>query len=446
VVAAGLDMDAAAKLIGLILAAANTALIWHLLMRATNRYFYALAGTLLVVLSPQFVALHSIAMSEPPFLFFLLLTLLAFLHYLETGSRNWLIASALALGLATLARFTAPPLGAAIALCILVNPRQTFARRFWDAVIFTIVSASLFFLWTVASQLVVGRSIGRSLWFYGNMGTKEWLTSLEALTAWLLPDQLPFAVRVLVFAAFFLAAAWLTIVHTRETLRLARHAKVVDALLPLTLGLFFIFYMGFMVLSTSLEANLSLNSRYAFPAYVTTVLMVTIVVANLARARGPVKWACYALVGLGAVVLVSHSVRIAVRSEQAFRSGVGYASKAWIDSPTMAAIAKLPADATLYSNGADAIAYVLKRPASFVPEHVQLRTAIENPNKPFEVQLQQVRDTMAEGNAYVVIFDNVDWRSYLVTEAELQERLSLQKIAEEPDGRIYTVPAESKVK
>jgi hypothetical protein len=251
---------------------------------------------------------------------------------------------------------------------------------------------------------------------------------------------------VLVFAAFFIAAAWLTIVHTRETLRLARSAKVVDALLPLTLGLFFIFYMGFMVLSTSLEANLSLNSRYAFPAYVTTVLMATIVVANLARARGPIKWACYALIGLGAVVLVSHSVRIVVRSEQAYRSGVGYASKAWINSPTMAALAKLPADATLYSNGADAIAYVLKRPAFFVPEHVQLRTGIENPNKPFEVQLQQVRDRLAQGNAYVVIFQNVDWRSYLVTEAELEERLSLQKIAEEPDGRIYTVPAESKVK
>ena len=222
------DINTGAKLLGIILVAANSGLIWHLLIRATNRYRYAILGTALIILSPQFVALHASAMSEPPFLFFILLTLLAFLRYLEADSRRWLVVCAITLALATLTRFVAPPLGAALAVCILLNPRHAIGRRIGDATILAVVSASIFLSWLFYSHLTAGRSIGRELWFYGNMGTKEWLTSLEALTAWLLPDAIPFVLRVVTFAAFAVAITVLTFVHTSRVLRRAHPARVVD--------------------------------------------------------------------------------------------------------------------------------------------------------------------------------------------------------------------------
>src|SRR3546814_1075824 len=51
-------------------------LIWYLLARATNRYAYAAIGSAIINLSPQFVYLHSLAMSEPLFIFAILVTLL----------------------------------------------------------------------------------------------------------------------------------------------------------------------------------------------------------------------------------------------------------------------------------------------------------------------------------------------------------------------------------
>src|SRR5690606_30055740 len=80
----GIDLAAGARGLAMFFVAANTFLVWHLLIRATDRHSVALIGTLLVVIAPQFVSLHSIAMSEAPFLFFLLVTLLAILRYLET--------------------------------------------------------------------------------------------------------------------------------------------------------------------------------------------------------------------------------------------------------------------------------------------------------------------------------------------------------------------------
>ncbi|RVQ00864.1 hypothetical protein [Sinorhizobium meliloti] len=71
----GMDMTAGAETLGLIFVFANTFLIWHLLVCSTGKYSYALVGSALIVLAPQFVALHASAMSEPPFLFFLLLAL-----------------------------------------------------------------------------------------------------------------------------------------------------------------------------------------------------------------------------------------------------------------------------------------------------------------------------------------------------------------------------------
>jgi len=436
----GVDLDRSTKAIGLILVSANTAIIWHLLVRATGKYAYAAVGTAVVVLYPVFVALHASAMSEPLFLFTLLVTLMALLRYLDTEARVWLVACAVVLALATLTRFTAPPLGAAIALVFLFNPRFSLGRRIGDAFILGAVSAALFLSWVVISQITAGHSIGRALWFYGNMGLKEWLTSLEALAAWLFPDQVPFSARVVVFGLFALAAAGLTILHACLTLRHARETKVVDALLPAILGLFFIFYMGFMVLSTSIEANLALNGRYAFPAYVMTVLMITIVLADFDGAKGFVKVLHHGLVGLAVLVLVSHAVRTTVRSQEAYRSGIGYASVAWATSPTIETLRQLPASAALYSNGADVIAYVLKRPAHFIPQHVELRTGLEDPAKPFEAGMQRLRENLAKPDSYVVMFDNVDWRFYQVTEAELKQRLSLVAVTTKPDGRVYALP------
>lgn len=434
----GFGMVEGAKLLGLGLVAANTALMASLLLRTTKRWGHAAMGTALVIALPPFVTLHATAMSEPLFLLLILSSLFAFLNYLETERRLWLVACATSIGLCSLARFTAPPLGAAVALTLLLNPRHDMRRRWQDVAILALVSAGIFFAWCIPSQLVEGHSIGRELRFFGNMGRRQWFNSMRTMAAWILPDEAPLALRAGLLVTIIVAGSILIVRHCRVALAQARHHRVTVDLLPITLTFFFLFYMAFMMLSTSIEANLSLNSRYAFPAYVAAALLLTIVVARTEVKDGLYRRMTSTFGVLAAIVLTGHVLRTAIRTEDTFRSGYGYSSVSWSQSPTLAWISSLPRSAVLYSNGPDAIAYVIGRPAHFTPHHVLLRTGEPDPAYPYPRQLADLRQSLAVPGTYVVFLDRVDWRFYLATEPELVRKLNLRLLASEPDGRVYT--------
>src|SRR3546814_8540849 len=109
----GSSIEYAAKLAGLLLVGVNSARIWYLLARATNRYAYAAVGSAINILSPQFVYLHSLAMSETLLIFAILVTLLTLLRHWETEERTWILDCGIGVGAASLVRFTASSLGAA---------------------------------------------------------------------------------------------------------------------------------------------------------------------------------------------------------------------------------------------------------------------------------------------------------------------------------------------
>lgn len=437
---AGLTMPQAAEVFGLVIVAANTALIWTFLLRATGRLGFALMGMALIIFAPQFIALHASAMSEPLFITMILVALLALQRFGETDRIGWLLACGVAIGLCALTRFPGVALGAAVAGALLLDPRWPLVQRFRQALVVGVTSGGIFLSWALASQLVAGRSVGRELAFHGNTGAHEWQTSFGAMTAWLMPEAMPLAVRVVLLAVFLGVAAFLGFRQSAEVINRPAGASAAQDLMPLVLGLFFVFYMAFILLSVSLEANLSFTGRYAFPPYVILVLLLTIGLARIdggsIRKPGLVLF----MAGLATIVLASHMVRASVRSADAYRSGVAYSSLSWASSPTMKAIARLPASTTIYSNGPDAVSVVLGRRALFVPRHVDPRTDLPLVGNSYEQQLVATRQRLAQGNAYVVFFDDIGWRFYLGTEAELRRQLGLRLVDVLPDGRIYMMP------
>lgn len=443
---AGLTLTAGATLIAELALVANVVLIFALLQKATRHWRYSAAGTALIVLLPQFVTLHSSAMSEPPFLTFLLATIWTGLAWLESGSRRMLIACSMLLGLATLTRFSAPPLGAALALIILLDPRRTIRRRLEYNALLLAVGGALFFAWVIISNMTVGRSIGRKLWFYGTMGPAEWWSSLEVMAAWILPTAVPMAIRVPLLAFLIGFAGWQVV----RQVRLLRSADAEQSIetgtwLQLILGLFFLFYMGFMVLSTAIEANLTLTSRYAFPACVALAMLLTLQVHEMGQSarsqagRGKPNPLWIGLVLLGGIVCVSHATRTATRTAEVYRNGYGYQSIGWRSSPTIAAARGLPANVRIYSNGPDIIAYLANRKASFIPHVQMLRTNLPEPGNPMSSQIDRLRVGAQEEPVYLVIFDKVDWRFYLAAEAALVKALMLPAPRRFSDGRIYRV-------
>ncbi len=436
----GLTRAQSAEMVGLILACINPLLIWQLLARMTRRPAYAAVGTALIIFAPTFVALHAAAMSEPLFLCFIFLSLLTLLRFWETADRRWLIACSIAIGVAGLTRFTAPPLGAAIAIGLLLDRRVPFGRRVVDVVILAALSSAIFLSWSLLSQMVAGHSLGRTLAFNGNMGAKAWHTSLVTLLSWLVPSQVPDKYRLLLSLLAAICSAALVFWQISRTVRRTGAEAAPERLLPAVLTLFLPFYLVFFFVAASIEANQTLVPRYALPIYVTTILLMTIVIAEARGVSGVIGRLQTILIAVAALVLVGNVVRTAQRTHQAYAQGVGYSSLAWMRSPTMQAVAHLPANTTIYTNAPDAIAYVLRRHAVFIPMLALPRTGHEDPAHPFAAQIYELRNDPNPSNKVFVFFNRVDWRFYLPTEARLQGLLQLKLRDRESDGRIYTLP------
>ncbi|MBO9518183.1 MAG: glycosyltransferase family 39 protein [Porphyrobacter sp.] len=440
--ALGFSFDQVALFWAAIFVVANVSLIFALIARATRGWVFALAGTALIAFSPQFVTLHTGALSEPPFVMCVLLTLWAILNFFESERRLWLVIAALLIAIGSLTRFTMPPLGAAIACVILLNPKRSFPAKIGDIAILGGLSGALFFLWVGISQMEVGRSIGRDLWFYGTMGAAEWRSSFGAMAAWVLPKPAPFSLRILVVLAVVCFGAWRWLVTARQ-LRRDPEAGVDDPAisLPLILGAFFVLYLAFVGLSVSIEANLSLTGRYAFPAYVLLVMLVSIEASKLSRRNFVERLALYGLAALSVVVLGGHIVRTSARTLDVAREGYGFQSLQWRHSPTMAMVKTLPPDTRIYSNAPDVIAYMTGRTAQFSPHEKQLRTNLPEPGNPLERQIQRVQQEARSGEIAIVFFDGIDWRFYLADEQVLAARLPATLVGSFADGRVYRVAA-----
>ena len=432
----GFENEAAAYGLAAALFIANTGLILLILKSVCGPHrIVLLSAALLVVLAPQYIRAHMVAMSEPMFLFLARLSAMAFWRYLEEDSLGWLLASSVALGLCMLTRFSAAPLGAALATSLLLcAPERPWRGRLLHLMLFCGVSGAIFLAWIAGSTLTVGRSVGRSLWFYGNADWARWISGGETLSTFLLPSQIPALVRYVLTFCVLVAFVWIAV---RALLRvLGRKAQPADRLL-LMLGLFVGWYAAFMVLAVSIEANLPLNARYLLPVYLAMVIFFATWFGQrpVSEQAGTSRLLLLALVGL---VIASDGVRLVSQTREAYAEGIGYQAPRWFHSPIIRAVGELPADARIYSNAPDALNYLTGRNAQLIPTQFERRTGIENPDNPYAAQVVALRGALRRGNSYVVFIDHVDWRFYLAAEERLGRDADLMAIRTVEDGRIYT--------
>lgn len=437
IVATGMRLNSGAQVIGFVLAGANTLLIWFFLLNGARSVVIATVGTALVILSPQYVGLHAVAMSEPLFLFTLFLTTVAFLLYLTTERHLWLILSGILLGTTMLVRFTAAPLGAAFAIILLLDRRSASRNRLRNLFVLSGVSASIFFTWVIASKLTTGHAVGRDLAFHGNADLGRWTDGFMILCNYLLPSQAPDILRIFLFFFVLVATAWLCFPKINSFISTGN--VDLDNIIPLTFGLFSVTYILFLIISIEVEANLNLNSRYALPFYVSIVITATSALFEREGHGNATSLIRRTLMAIGLLVVSSHALRTAIMTKENYHHGIGFASHSWATSPTVGAVKALPPDATILSNAPDTLNYLTGRKTNFIPFVVQRRTGLEDLSNPLPQQLNNIREYLRERNTYIVFLDRVDWRFYLISENDLRKSIKLKMVRQERDGRIYAL-------
>ncbi len=393
---------------------------------AGSPWVAALAGTLMVV-SPDMLLVHSMALSEGPFLFLSMLALYLLAWCIDRPSRATLVAAAVAASLASLTRYGGVVLIATGVLGLFVLVRAPLIRRALNVLLFGALSCAATVAWALRNIVVGGTIAERTLALHPP--TWNHLAGFEeTISGWLLPGT-PFAVRAGALLTITAGAGIAAVVHRFPVASRDQGAPAGESL-PRIIALFvisYLFLLGFTIAFVS--ADTRLDFRILSPVYATLVILVA---GGCARLEGPTRVMATVLV---VPVLGAYLNAAAGFVRKAHSEGLGYASRSWQESPTLAALQALPASHPIFSNRSDAIAVLTGRPAERLPANFNPSTLRENPNRPAE--LARMRRNVRYHDGLVVVFKKIGARGYLMSEAELSTALPLRLVKRTRDGTIY---------
>ncbi len=385
-------------------------LVGALVYRFTRRAGWAVLAILLMM-SGYFADSHLYAWSEPLFMTLLLGGIVALLVYLEAGSRWGLACAALMFGLAWLTRYAGLVFVEIATGAVVFRAGQPRRRRLEDAVIFAVIAHPPVTLWNAYTQSLPADSVRR----YGL--ALHSMSEISADTARALLHLYGHPVYMVMFLAGGVwligrtGGAWWRTTAADESRwgRLARRATSPAGVLIIMAAAYAVF-----IPATATIRFIQIDSpRLLVPMSPFLVLMLIAGVRTLDGLwRGLV---------VGALLVWIAFRLLAFYDEAQAR----FQSRAALDNdPSLAWIKTNLAEATLYSNNYDYLAYVL--PDADVRD-LPLHAAGDRVPSAFVEQV---------GGGYVVFLD-YNQRTYLLRESDVVDSQQFDLVMTLPRARVY---------
>ena len=213
--------------------------------------------------------------------------------------------------------------------------------------------------------------------------------------------------------------------------------RVEEFAIPFVCLLLCVTYLPFLYVSMAfLDASTPLDDRILSPYLILSVVAGFPGLGTLARRLGkPLAWWGFA-VAMVILILVRAPAAIAV-AQEIRRDGIGYTSRHWTDSATVAYAQALPSGARIYSNAPDILRFLDLRPATQLPAMTNALTLQPNPS--YSQMLNAMCEDLASGRAYLVLFDSMNaWN--LPDRATLEARCQPRLVQRLTDGTVYGGP------
>lgn len=430
----GTDPLDGARGLNALLFAANIFLAGLCLHASTRSFFLPGCASLMVLASFPMVLVHSMAWSEPLFIFFAMLAIYFLSLYLERPSVWAIIASSVAVALATLTRYAGISLVAAGVAATFLVKRQERTKKWVHAVTFLSVSSAPLVLWIGRNLMETGIATGRRATFHPvRRGHLEALWN--TVTAWLFPLSDPPQAGWLGVLVVVLLGLLLLLALRHKRLGSPEDFRGASGL-PALLQFFLLSYGLLLVLSISfLDAQTPLDQRILSPAYLALLLLFFYGMQRFLAVFERLRILPAVLGVVVAVIVLLHALRSASWLQASYDRGLGYADRTWRQSELLGYLRTVNREAPIFTNGPDIIYLLTGRPAYMIPRRMDPGTTL--PNSHYVDELAVIRRVLREEGGVVVYFRRVTWRSYLASENEMKEELNLNPIVQTEDGAVY---------
>ncbi len=352
----GLDPQDGARWLNIFLLGLNGLLFGLIAWRATRSgWLAALIGSF-YLLNAGLFGVHSYAITEPLFLFFVLLAFLALDELLATRQKRFAAALGLMVGLAILTRYVGLALFAALGLALWLQAKN-WRERLHLTGFYLLTSLPLPIAWIIRNELTAHVGTNRVAAFYG-LNLENLALGLENLSRWLIPfpplwktiAPLQAAIVTLTGLAALAVIGW-TLARGENSTRAEK--------LSLAAGIFGFTYLAMVLFSMSFfDPATRFLQRILSPLYLSLLILPFFALERLWRSRGRI-----ALLTLMLLWQLFAAANLVSAARQMRQDGQGYASARWSQSGAVTFLHNLPAGTAIYSNSPPAIYATLGQPS-----------------------------------------------------------------------------------
>lgn len=400
----GLDPIRGARFVNALLFGANTFLLGVIGWRMTKSQAAGIVLAFLFVVNSSLFRVHAVAMSEPLYIFFSLISFLFFEYYLDRKRMRWLVLTGCFAGLAYLTRYAGLALVATFLVAIILL-RETWELRIKRSLVFVASFLPWAAAWTARNKLVADNATNRTL-VYHPLSAENIQTGIYNFSEFLIPVEtwrralvkMPELFLVLVFFIAFVILIWVLHKGFRKFLQ---PTSELPEVLSFTNGLYIFGYLASIISSMMLfDASTKFKLRINSPIYVSLLILLVWLGFWLWQKRSTIQRGLVT-VFTASLFLLSVSETKGVVS-QLHKGGQGYASFQWYDSEAMDFLDDLPDGTRIYTNQPGPVYLYTNRPSYVLPDLIDPVTGL--PRKGFEQGAKTLQADVLSGEAVLALF------------------------------------------
>jgi hypothetical protein len=400
----GIDLFEGARILNAILFGASIFLVSLLIWSHTRSLWASVIGSAFVMTSLSLVEIHGMVMTEPLFIFLMLLTIFFLTSYLSSQKLSHLFLSGILISLATLTRYVGLSLLAAGGFSLILLSQSHWRKRLLDCVVLAGFTFLPLYFWLKRNASVDGSAVNRELIFHPMELTLVRVYIAEALS-WFTPRVLGFSRPVRNVLALILALPWPALYYFQELRSLIKEkgpSRKPFWSLPWVLALYVCSYIAILIAnSTLLDAGTTYgaSSRYLAPVFVAVVMIFVIAIHRLLMrwGRGFLPRLTVSIISL--FLLGGYLIQIAdlVRDPQQVAGYFGYRYQR---SDAVREFEKLDPEAVIISNNPELVYVMSKRTAYMWPiafDHYK-----QEEREDYIEQVEATREKLLDGGVLII--------------------------------------------
>jgi hypothetical protein len=418
----GIEPLVAIRFLNALLFGATVLLSFLIVLEMSRSFTFSFLACVAILTTSGLIEVFTSALSEPLYISLALASIYSTARYSRGSRRTWLIAAAVAAGLALFTRYAGLSIAIAIPLFLLSRTSLPWRKRAKDALLFCLISAIPISGYVVRNLLITGRPVGQSGFSWELMRRFPWRTLLRDVFDWLIPGRLvagheeALGLLLLLFILGVIAGYWF--VYRR---RASRSAKNLFRSEPFVLVALFV-AANLVLLSIArgfFQGGDPFNPRYLCPVQLAAFMLFFGLLGRLYPVIGRLSHVVIAGACLAFFALLA--LRAIYTIQYLYREGSGYSSHRWHISETIAYLNHRP-ETPVMSTGAIGVYFWTGRRPADIPR-LNSREA--------------VREFLCDTGGFLVIIDSMPTEFYGIDHPELTEGLIVEQDFSE--GTIYRV-------